>query len=111
MVVAFLCGLSIMHTICSIVFVASGLSILWPDAFGKWADAYTIRGFWGSSNLMGNMSRDTSCASLRATTYRRIHNYTPHSLSLPLCTHLHLTLVPSDFFEHVRSRLKTRSLR
>lgn len=43
------CGLSIMHTFCSIVFVGSGLSTpdLWPNTFGKWGDAYTIRRFWG----------------------------------------------------------------
>jgi hypothetical protein len=31
------------------VFVATGLSTpdLWPYAFGKWGDAYTIRRFWG----------------------------------------------------------------
>ena len=45
------CALSIIHTFFSIVFVASGLSTpdLWPDTFGKWSDAYTVRKFWGYS--------------------------------------------------------------
>jgi len=45
------CALSIAHTSCSIVFVASGLSTpdSWPDTFGKWRDAYTLRRYWGYS--------------------------------------------------------------
>ena len=45
------CTLSTMHTSFSIFFVASRLSTpdSWPDAFGKWSDAYTLRKFWGYS--------------------------------------------------------------
>ena len=37
------------YNFCSLVMVGSGLSKteMWPDLFGKWSDAYTIRRFWG----------------------------------------------------------------
>jgi len=43
------CAMYAMHSSYSIVFVASGLSTpdSWPDAFGTWRGAYTIRKFWG----------------------------------------------------------------
>jgi hypothetical protein len=41
-------SVSIVHTICSIVSIASRLSEpeMWPPIFGKWIDAYTVRRFW-----------------------------------------------------------------
>ena len=42
-------GLTITHTLLSIITVAGGWSEpdRWPPLFGRWGDAYTIRKFWG----------------------------------------------------------------
>ena len=41
-------GVSIVHTVFSVIFVATGLSNphMWPPLFGNWLDAYTVRRFW-----------------------------------------------------------------
>ncbi|KAA1478062.1 hypothetical protein DENSPDRAFT_875553 [Dentipellis sp. KUC8613] len=43
--------LNLQYNVCSVVAVLVGYSdpADWPDLFGKWADAYTIRKFWGRS--------------------------------------------------------------
>jgi len=48
------------HFFCSLVSVGSGWSKpdMWPDIFGKWSDAYTVRRFWGcddNSLLLASM--------------------------------------------------------
>jgi hypothetical protein len=41
--------LNLLYIALGLVSVGTGLSEpnLWPDAFGKWTDAYTVRRFWG----------------------------------------------------------------
>lgn len=42
-------GISALHNIVALVFVGLGLSspTVWPDMWGRWRDAYTVRKLWG----------------------------------------------------------------
>ena len=41
-------GIGLMHHFTSLLFVALGWSpTLWPDNWGRWGDAYTVRKLWG----------------------------------------------------------------
>ena len=48
-VVRFATGLGAIHNIAAFVFVALGITspTLWPDAWGCWEDAHTVRKLWG----------------------------------------------------------------
>ncbi|KZT69927.1 hypothetical protein DAEQUDRAFT_231740 [Daedalea quercina L-15889] len=44
-------GLAMQHALFAVVTVAIGFSLPrdWPDIYGRWSDAYTVRRFWGRS--------------------------------------------------------------
>ena len=52
--ISFHANVILVHTMSGMVCVGSGLSNpeMWPHIFGHWADAYTVRRFWGYDFLL-----------------------------------------------------------